>query len=181
MSPNAEAPLVVTLGLDAAAQTYFDGLRREHFPAHRLRVGAHLTLFHALPAGLEEEARRALAHTAATRLPLGLEVTGLVPLGRGVAYRLRSDVLVAAHRDLQRRWEAQLTPQDRQPLRPHVTVQNKVSPEHARHTLAVLEQGFAPFTATGVRLRLWRYLGGPWEHVADLEPPGPAPPAAGAR
>ena len=64
--------------------------------------------------------------------------------------------------DLRARWEPWLTRQDRQPFRPHVTVQNKVTPAEARRTLAGLAAGFAPFEAVGTGLALWAYRGGPW-------------------
>ena len=64
---------------------------------------------------------------------------------------------------MQQQWQPWLTPQDKQTLWPHVTVQNKVAPEAARALLQTLQQSFMPFTVQGLGLRLWRYLGGPWE------------------
>ena len=46
-----------------------------------------------------------------------------------------------------------------------MTVQNKVPPDRARALLAELQAGFAPYDVTATGLALWRYLGGPWEHV----------------
>lgn len=92
-----------------------------------------------------------------------LAVTGLRSLGRGVAFTLESAGVGALRTDLARRWEAWLTPQDRQPFRPHVTVQNKVAPEAARALLAALTADFAPFSVDARGLLLWHYRGGPWE------------------
>ncbi len=50
-------------------------------------------------------------------------------------------------------------------VKPHVTVQNKVSPERARALREQLLATFSPFEVEGVGLSLWRYLGGPWEPV----------------
>ena len=47
-------PLIVTLALDEAAEARFDGLRQEHFPLERNHLRAHVTLFHALLAALEQ-------------------------------------------------------------------------------------------------------------------------------
>ncbi|HZB50151.1 MAG TPA: 2'-5' RNA ligase family protein, partial [Mycobacteriales bacterium] len=63
---------------------------------------------------------------------------------------------------LAKAFEPYLTAQDRQGWRPHVTVQNKVTPAEARRTLAGLAAGFAPFEAVGTGLALWAYRGGPW-------------------
>ena len=63
------------------------------------------------------------------------------------------------------RWSPWLTAQDRQPWRPHVTVQNKVEPAVARALHAELAAGFVPFDTVAVGWEVFRHLGGPWEHV----------------
>jgi 2'-5' RNA ligase len=158
-------PLVVTLVLDEAAQGRFDRERAALFPAGRTAVGAHVTLFHALPGERADAVGADLAEVAG-RPAFPVLVTGLQPLGRGVAYRLRSDGLAAVHAALRARWEPWLTRQDAQPFHPHVTVQNKVTPAEARATLARLEAAFAPPEVTATGLALWAYAGGPWEPLS---------------
>jgi 2'-5' RNA ligase len=153
---------VVTVEIDDAAQARFDSERAALFPAGRTAVGAHVTLFHALPGDREPDVIAELRDVAAAREPFPVEVRELMSLGRGVAYRLHSDELLRLHRELQVRWWERLSPQDRQGYRPHVTVQNKVSPELARSTLTQLRQVFTPFSTTARAVRLWRYDGGPW-------------------
>jgi 2'-5' RNA ligase len=154
----------VTLEIDDQAQARFDRERAELFARGRTQVGAHLTLFHALPGPSEPAVIADLAEAAAVREPFAIEVGELMSLGRGVAYRLHSAELLSLHRDLQARWWDRLSRQDRQGFRPHVTVQNKVSPEVAAGTLAELRERFAPFLITARALRLWRYDGGPWTY-----------------
>ena len=158
--------LVVTLLLDEQAQARFDRLRAEHFPVERNHLAAHVTLFHALPGEQRPAVDAALARAAA-RPPLDVEVTGLQLLGRGVAYRLRSGELSALHAGLAAELDPWLTRQDRQRLSPHVTVQNKVEPAVARELRDRLAAGFAPHTVPARGLGLWRYLGGPWEPLAE--------------
>jgi 2'-5' RNA ligase len=166
--------LVVTLVLDEATTARFDAERRALFPPGRTAVGAHLTLFHAVPG---ERTPQVLADVAeqARRAPFEVEVSGVVRFTRGVAYRVTSAELVRLHRDLQRAWRADLTAQDRRRLRPHVTVQNKTTPEDAAATAARLQAAFAPFTARAEALAVWRYVGGPWQPVERFvlraEPP----------
>jgi 2'-5' RNA ligase len=160
------APLVVTLQLDEQAQARFDALRTAHFPPERLVVGAHVTLFHALPGDREQEVRKGLTE-AARRAPFAVAVTRVRSLGRGVAYDLSAPELAALHGELQRRLPVQ-TAQDEQRLKAHVTVQNKVEPEQARSLLAGLAAQFAPYEVQALGLRLWRYLGGPWEPVETM-------------
>lgn len=42
-------------------------------------------------------------------------------------------------------------------------MQNKVTAEEARATLARLQAGFVPGEVTATGLALWAYAGGPWE------------------
>ena len=159
--PDDERPLVVTLQLAADAQERFDAERAALFPPGRTAVGAHVTLFHALPAHLRDDVETELGR-AASRPRFPVRVTEVFPLGRGVAYRLAADEAQLLHRRMQDRWRPHLTRQDAQPFRPHVTVQNKVEPEVARATLEQLRARFRPELTQAVGLVLWRYEGGPW-------------------
>ncbi len=163
---SSTSPLIVTLLLADEAQASFDRLRAQHFPAERNHLGAHVTLFHALP-GEEHPAVDAAVARAAGRSPFDVEVTGLQLLGRGVAYRLRSAELSALHAELAAEFDPWLTRQDRQRLSPHVTVQNKVEPAVARQLRDRLAAGFAPHAVPARGLGVWRYLGGPWEPLAE--------------
>jgi 2'-5' RNA ligase len=158
-------PLIVTLVLDERAFAFFDGLRQRHFPSGRNLISAHLTLFHALPGDAEPQIVRELTAVARSQAPFRLTVTGLRSLGRGVAYTVKSTELDALRDRLAQPWQPRLTAQDRQRHQPHVTVQNKVTPNDARALLADLQTWFVPFAVTGEGLALWRYLDGPWEPV----------------
>lgn len=165
MSPDPP-PLVLTLGLEPAAQQWFEEQRRRWFPAGRTQVGAHATLFHALPSRLEQELREELVTLGTLSAP---EVAVRPPrsLGRGVAFDLDCPEVERLRERWRRRWAAHLTRQDDQGLRLHVTVQNKVEAAEARRTLATLERDHRPWTCRASGVRLWRYDGGPWTHLAD--------------
>lgn len=98
-----------------------------------------------------------------------LEVTGVRSMGRGVLYTLEAPELPRLHRELSAQFTAYLTPQDRQPLRPHVVVQNKVEPAEAKALLATLQAGFMRRAARGEALLWWEYLGGPWRLLERFE------------
>lgn len=155
------APFVVTLGLDAALQETMARARARHFPPERNLVPAHVSLFHQLPGEAEEEVLATLAAVCGSTAPFPVEVTGVMSLGRGTAYRLAADGRL--HARLARAWDGMLTAQDRQAWRPHVTIQNKVDPAAARGLQAELTAGFVPFGGWAESVRLWRYLAGPWE------------------
>ena len=155
--------LILTLMLDGASQAFFDRARERWFPPALNYIGAHVTMFHHLPGEELVSIRDHLAMVCLGQSPVGMPVTGLQPLGRGVAYGLRSPEIEALRARLAGDWREGLTAQDRQGWRPHVTVQNKVSPAEARGLLERLEREFVPFEAVGTGLALWRYCGGPWE------------------
>jgi 2'-5' RNA ligase len=169
-----DRPLVLTLRMDDAAQARLDRERAAYFPPGRTSVGAHLTLFHALPGALRDRVEADLEE-ASGRPAFELSVTEPYSLGRGVAYRLESPELQGLRADLQGRWTGHLTRQDRQRHRPHVTVQNKVTPEQARATLEELRSRFLPFTVSALGMDVWRYDGGPWTLLRsfDFERPQP--------
>ena len=178
-SGGSGPPLVLSLALDPATQQRFDAERRAHFPPGRSVLGAHLTMFHALPAGTEASVKADLERESA-RTSFDVEVTGVRSLGRGVAYTLASPELLALRATLVDLWRPGLTRQDRQRFAPHVTVQNKVEPATAKALHAELSAGFRSWTARADALQLWRYVGGPWEPVAAYpfsEPRRPAPPS----
>jgi hypothetical protein len=155
-------PLIVTLTLDEASFTFFDTLRRKHFPPSVNFIAAHLTLFHHLPAANSSIVQDIISSTRHhTRFPLS--ITDVVSIGKGVAYKAESLQLMQMHYLLQKKWKAFLTSQDRQKLWPHITIQNKVSPDVARQTLLQLKDSFESFTVMGIGLSLYSYEGGPWK------------------
>ncbi|QIN79330.1 2'-5' RNA ligase family protein [Rubrobacter marinus] len=152
--------------MDDESQGRFDRLREAHFPPERNHLAAHLTLFHHLPGEREGEIVEEIEKTCGRQAPITLRAAGLLFMGRGVAYKLEAPELVGLRRRLAKVWEPYLTKQDQQGLRPHVTVQNKVSPERARALHDELDASFSPFEVRGEGLSLWRYLGGPWEEIS---------------
>ncbi len=160
-----DAPLILTLALDADTQGRLDRLRAAHFPPARNHLAAHLTLFHHLPAEESETIAADLDELCAARGPLALMASDVLFFGRGVAYAFDAPDLIAVRAELARRWSPWLNAQDRQRFRPHVTVQNKVDPSTARALLDELERTFEPWTCTAEGLSLWWYRGGPWEHL----------------
>ena len=154
-------PLIVTALFGDEDFAYFDRLRRLHFPPERNVLRAHLTLFHHLPQSVELELVGHLREVTKEAAPQA-ELVGLMSLGRGVAFRIRSDALQAIRADIADRFASLLIPQDKAGWHPHVTVQNKVEPLAARSFLMELEASFKPRPIVISGLALWHYLGGPW-------------------
>lgn len=154
--------LIVTAEIAPHDLAWLDALRRQHYPAERNHLPAHLTMFHALPPSLEQEARHRLALAAARPTPPAT-IAGLMDLGAGVAFRVVSGDLDRIRDDLSADFHGMLSAQDSGGWRPHVTIQNKVPIRDAQALLQQLQAGFEP-RPLGIRgLALHRYLGGPWE------------------
>ena len=158
-----DAPLILTARFDEASFADFQAMRQRHFPAARNHIPAHLTLFHHLPGAhidwiTEELERMAEATPALTGC-----VAGLRFLGKGVAYDLDCPGIEQLRAALSGIFADHLTPQDRQRIRPHVTIQNKVVPDQARRLFDGLSAGFRPFPVEVTGFLLWRYRGGPWD------------------
>lgn len=159
---------VLTLTTTPSLTDPLTALRRSHFP-RRLpghQHPAHLTLFHALPGSELPTVTSALAELcAAQRGPLGLAT--------GKAFRMRHGVGISVadgeggggkqaarnlHAELQRRWWAFLSPQDRRPWRPHWTVQNKAAGEAAvEAAMEDVRDGFRGAEGLATGCALWRY------------------------
>jgi hypothetical protein len=126
-------------------------------------VPAHVTLFHALPPFVEEEARALLAALAAALPPPEARLAQVMDLGTGSAFRIECADLLEVRDRIAEHFHGMLTQQDTPRPRLHVTVQNKVERAEARALQAELALDFQPETFRFAGLALHRYLGGPWE------------------
>lgn len=153
--------LIITLDMVQEDQAFFNALREKHFPAHANYLDAHITLFHKLPAN--EERIPEVLKKFSTRSVLPIEVNKVHLMGTCVAYTLVSEELKNLHEQMQQALAPWLIKQDQQPLRPHITVQNKVTAFKAQQLHEELSQHFTPFTITTTSFSTWKYLKGPWK------------------
>jgi 2'-5' RNA ligase len=166
MNPDTQTsppPLIVTLKPDDKSHRFFTGLRKQYFPPAINYLEAHLTLFHHLPSD-NPEVNDALAEMA-NRASFEMQVAGLMHTGFGVAFTIESADLVALRSSLQHRFHEWLIPQDKQKFRPHITIQNKVTPLESKELYRELSENFKLFSITAVGFDTWLYKNGPWEHL----------------
>ena len=160
------APIIVTALFGRGDQGWFDAQRAAHFPPERNVLQAHCTLFHHLPPSAADELKhRLMQETRGVRAPEA-RVSGLMSLGRGVAYRIDAPALTQIRARLVEAFAGLLTPQDAGGWRPHVTIQNKVTPSVAKLLLDQLQRDFRPRTVELAGLAAWWYRGGPWEPLS---------------
>lgn len=161
------APFLVTLGMDPASFGRLDTLRNRYYPPHRNIVPAHVSLFHKLPADEQAAIGGTLAHAAAKLPPIPLHFGRLEKLGGGLAVAVSAPGLARLHAWFNRRFAVWLTPQDRQPFWPHVTLMNKAPRANVARAFAELSASWEPWNGVGESLLLWRYRDGPWELASE--------------
>lgn len=151
--------------MGAADQHFFDNLRRTHYPADRLKVAAHLTLFRQLPPSALDEldglVRRIAADTGAPRATIGAPFS----LGTGVAFAVDSPDLMQVRARMADHFHGLLSSQDRGVPRLHITIQNKVTAGQARALLTQMIRESRPRALHVAGLSAHHYLGGPWKEA----------------
>lgn len=157
-----KVPLIVTLRLDNKSHQFFNHLRKQYFPPAINYLDAHLTMFHHLPSD-EPAVTEALVEMAG-RSCFEMEVSGLIHTGYGVAFAIESAGLISLRAALQHKFHEWLIPQDKQKFRPHITIQNKVTPEMSKKLHRELSKVFTPFPIVAEGIDTWLYRNGPWEH-----------------
>ena len=157
--------LIVTAEIAPPDLAWLDRLRRAHYPPDRNQLPAHLTMFHALAPSAEGEVRRSLGRLAAEAPPRA-SIEGLMNLSGGVAFRVASQELDAIRRDLAEEFRGLLSAQDIGGWRPHVTIQNKVTPSQARASRDRLAADFRPRCVRIEGLAVSAYRDGLWEPIS---------------
>lgn len=156
---------MVTARMGKSDQACFDALRATHFPAERNYLRAHITLFHHLPPTHLSEIRARLADLARQHAPPRANLSGIMLLGRGVAFGVDCPALLKMREELANDLIGLLTPQDLARPRFHITVQNKVEPAIAKALFAQLSADFKPRPISITGLAASYYRGGPWEAI----------------
>lgn len=164
---NSLKPVIITCKFEDEVEEYFNSFREQYFPKAENRVKAHLTLFrHILLPDIN--VLDTVKQTTSNAKPFDVLVENIVFTGRGVAFVIKSDKLTHLHKKLQQAFKALLTPQDKQGLWPHITIQNKASVNESKALAITLQKDFKPFSATIVGLELFYYLNGPWKFIVDI-------------
>lgn len=160
-------PLILSLKFDDQTFAVVDALRMQHFPPERNVLPAHVTLFHALPGEHELAVQDTLESIVAETPRFHLLLPSVRLFGKGVALDVDCPPLLHLRSRLAAAWRGWLGRQDQQPYRPHITIQNKVTPEEAKRLYQQLSATWQPLHGQATALLLWRYVGGPWEFVFE--------------
>lgn len=165
---------VLTLRLTDSLHETLNRLRTRYFPPERLKVPAHLTLFHALPHSEMATITSTADEIAGETRPFEVTTGRAFKLGKaGVAISPSrgTDEGAHVHAQLRKRWEPFLSKQDAKGFKAHWTVMNKVDDEEKvetafRELCEWAKQEGAAGQADG--LVLWRYNHGRWEFEREF-------------
>ncbi|GAA5921473.1 hypothetical protein JCM3775_003065 [Rhodotorula graminis] len=173
-SREEEHVYVLSLRLSPPLHDALNTLRTRYFPAERLKVPAHLTLFHALPHSQLERVCADAQRVASATSPFVVTTGRAFLLGKNgvaVAPGVGTEEGASVHAQLRERWEPFLSKQDAKGFKAHWTVQNKVDDEDK--VLAAFDEvrdwakdEGAEGQANG--LVLWRYDRGYWRFEREF-------------
>ena len=160
-----EVPLVVTLKIDEHSQLFFNEKRTMFFPAHANYVDAHITLFHKLPS-INLDIEIGMTQFAQHK-KFDLLISDIILFETSVSYAIESPQLLHLHAEMQSKFDPYLILNDRKILKPHITIQNKVTTYKAQKTHVLLLKDFNPFVVKAIGFTSWYYLKGYWDKKED--------------
>lgn len=172
-----EPVYVLTLLTDDAHQKRMTALRKKYFPPKLNKLGAHLTLFHALPESkLESTIIPTIKHVAAEWQPFSVNAAKPFRMKKGIAISVPKnqggDLAQKVHGVLLGAWEGEgwLSEQDAGRMRAHYTIMNKVDDEaEVADAMEEVSGSWKGDRGTVVGLGLWRYEKGYWKWVEAFE------------
>lgn len=176
-SQQQEPVYVLTLLTDPAHQKRMTALRKKFFPPKLNKLGAHLTLFHALPESkLESAIIPAIKRVVSERQPFPVNAAKPFRMKKGIAISVPANEGGAhaqeVHRALLSAWENEgwLSEQDSGGMRAHYTIMNKVDDEEeVARAMEEVAGSWKGDRGTVEGLGLWRYEKGWWKWVEAFE------------
>ncbi len=165
-NPGTHPPIgILSVLMDEKTQQYLNQWREQYFPESINYLQAHITLFHKLD--LEKfESMDELPAQPKNNLELNFDKVYF--LGKGFAIEALCPPLLEFHHRFQKLYFSELSKQDQQKKKLHVTLQNKVSPDKAKKDFEDFKVKFQGFRGEAIGLSLHHYQGGPWQKVKDF-------------
>ncbi|GAA5948570.1 hypothetical protein JCM3765_004930 [Sporobolomyces pararoseus] len=159
----------LSLRISPSLHDPINDLRKRYFPAHRLKVPAHLTLFHALPHSRLEDIKQSLDKVSGQTKAFKVSAGKVFKMGeQGVAIDPGMGIEEGRqlHGELKKDWKEFLSQQDSKTFRAHWTIVNKEDDKEKvvkalREVIEWEKQGGAK-EGEADGLVLWRYNHGEW-------------------
>lgn len=162
------SPLVITLKMDQISYQRLNSWRERYFPPIRNYLTAHLTLYHHLPSEHVNWIKSEIAALCSQRSPFPMNFKGLECSGSFVGILVDAPEILKIKEHLNQVFANFLKAQDRQKIRPHVTLVNKVSPEEARKSQEEIALEFSPWSGRAEGIEIHFYQHGPWSFHSEV-------------
>lgn len=162
------SPLVLSLAMDPESFARTNAWRTRYYPANRNYLTAHITLYHSIPGTLQDWSLAELKKIAEDTEAFPLEFQAWERNSGYVGIKIEETRLLQLKARLDDVFRDHLLLQDKQRLKPHVTVTNKVTLQEAKLCAEELARDFVPWTGEALGFHLAIYRKGPWEALASL-------------
>lgn len=144
--------MTLLLEISPELHGYLEMLRTAHFPKHKLKDTAHITLLYHIHLPKEkiiEKLEQLDIHK------FDIKADKVIAFDRGNAIGISGEHLSGLHHDLKKLFKGKLTRRDLVKFKPHATIQLNVSAFKAQNTLKTLQENFAPKAGQAIGLSLW--------------------------
>lgn len=124
-----EEVYVLTLATSPELSLKMQEVKGKYFPNHRDKVGAHVTLFHALPSSHLAAVETRLQELTSRLSPIKARTGEVIRMKKGAAVALSKAAdleIKKVHEGLKQEWYAWLSEQDKASFRGHWTIVNNV-------------------------------------------------------
>ena len=165
MALEKKKTIILTLLMDEESQSFFDTQRKLYFPAYANFTNAHITLIHCLPN--IETVFKTIDETCKKTKLFSVEINDVFNIKNFNAYKIESKDIQGLHKNLQTQFKHFLSQKDLKPIKPHITIQNKVTDYKAKKTLEIIKENFSPFNATILGISCWYFTKNNWEKKED--------------
>ena len=170
---DEDSTYVLTLRTNREFHERINDLRKQYFPAQLNKIGAHITLFHALPGSQLGPIISDILEIANTQQGFEIQTIRPLKMSHGVALDANNQ---DAHRlwdTLVRKWGPAgadfLSKQDQQ-FKAHYTIQNKVEKDVAEKTWEEARAQFKSDEGRAVGFTLYKYMkGGHWRYQRTFD------------
>ena len=177
-----ESTYVLTLRTDHAFHQRINDLRKQYFPPRLNKIGAHITLFHALPGSQLESILTDISAVTHKHSPFPVSTHEPMRMSHGVALSAKNAKANEVFNDFKQRWgpaDADFLSKQDQSFRAHYTIQNKAEKEVADKSWEEVRNNFKRDHGQAIGLTLYQYMkGGRWKFKSHFDFARPAVPAA---
>lgn len=144
--------MTLLIDFPAATQDYLNTIRQAHFPKHKWKDDAHLTLMYQIHLPQEIIIKR----LESIEIPeLNISSDGVKAFTFGTAIKIAGNELIPFQRQLKKLFQHKLSKKDLHPYKPHVTVQLDVTAFKAQKTQEQLSNELIPFATQALGISLW--------------------------